>query len=194
MDYTKHFSFFFLPLLLQMLYMPCGVWGWRQHESSALSSWISYNMYRQVAEGDSQVCGYRDLGVLFVNLGLLWLNLKFIKWHRKNIDEWVLHVFFRLEALYWVNCKTKHVKTAILYDAKLWWWLIKLTKCCAVYELFPCFLQPIRFVVQPPWYSVMDNGRFGCPSDIMMLWISTVFNSWQFIRPYYNNWWNSFAS
>jgi len=40
----------------------------------------------------------------------------------------------------------------------------------------------------------MDNGRFGCPSDIMMLWISTVFNSWQFLWPYYNNWWNSFAS
>ena len=37
-----------------MLYMPCGVWGWRQHASSALSSWISYNMCRQVAEGDSQ--------------------------------------------------------------------------------------------------------------------------------------------
>lgn len=37
-----------------MLYMPCWVWGWRQHASSALPSWISYNMYRQVVEGDSQ--------------------------------------------------------------------------------------------------------------------------------------------
>jgi len=49
-------------LISQMLYMPCGVWRWRQHASTTLPSWISYNMYRQVAERGSQVCHIRNYG------------------------------------------------------------------------------------------------------------------------------------
>lgn len=65
----------------------------------------------------------------------------YLKWDRKNIDEWVLHELFRLEALYWVNCKTKQVKTAKLYDAKLWWLTILTKLFCGLIRFSHVFFN-----------------------------------------------------
>jgi hypothetical protein len=93
----KFVRFTNIGLIWQMLYMPCGVWRWRQHESTALPSWISYNMYRQVAEGDSQVC-HR---LVFMDLLLVNINNKVIKF--KFILKKLLLITYSLCQWYQTN-------------------------------------------------------------------------------------------